>query len=76
MRNPILQAISGRAQKSNNLLGVLASLKSGNPDAIYQQMMQTNTQFAQFVNDNKGKSPDQIARENNVDMGLFHNLIK
>lgn len=30
-------------------------------------MMRSNQQFAAFVRDNAGKSPQQIARENGID---------
>lgn len=34
-------------------------------------MMQTNPQFKIFVEQNKGKSVEQIAKEHNIDMNLL-----
>lgn len=34
-----------------------------------QSMMKSNPQFAQFVEQNRGKSPEQIAKENGIDLG-------
>lgn len=41
----------------------------GNPQGAFDQMMRSNPQFAAFVRDNAGKSPQQIARENGIDWG-------
>ena len=58
-------------QRNSGLFSRLSQLKgimSGNPQAMYQQMMQTNPQFAEFVMANQGKTPDQIASEYGIDM--------
>lgn len=57
----------------NNLLSQLLSIK--NPDAFYQKMIVNNPQFAKFIEDNKGKTPEQIAKENGVDPRIL-NLFK
>lgn len=41
----------------------------GDPSELFNQMMQTNPQFRTFVQDNRGKTPQQIARENGIDLG-------
>lgn len=40
----------------------------GNPEVMFQQMMNTNPQFKEFVLANRGKSADQIARENGINL--------
>ena len=55
--NPLMQRLS-------QIRGML----NGDPNVMYQQMMQSNPQFAEFVRANKGKTPDQIAKENGIDM--------
>jgi len=70
--NPILQAMTN----SNNILGIISSLKNGNPDAILNQMLNNNPQFRQFMDANKGKSPEQIAQENGIDMNMVRNLMR
>ena len=65
-------SLFGQQQSSGGLFARLNQIKglmSGDPQAMYQQMMQSNPQFAQFVRDNQGKSPEQIAAEHGIDMG-------
>lgn len=71
--NPIVQALSGK----NNIMGQVQQINqliNGNPEAIYQQMIQTNHQFRDFVAANNGKSPEQIAQENGLDLNMLNQL--
>ena len=56
--------------RRNNGLGQLMQLaneiKQKGPEAIFNQMYQSNPEFKQFVDNNQGKSMEQIARENNI----------
>lgn len=45
------------------------------PRRLFDDMMRNNPEFAKFVNDNKGKSAEQIARENNIDLSMLSKLI-
>ena len=75
--NPIIQAISGRS--NNGILDKINGINqmiNGNPEAVYQQMMQSNPQFRQFVESNQGKSPEQIAQENGIDFNLLNQFRK
>lgn len=49
----------------------LLSLAKGNPQELYDNMLKTNPQFAQFVEANKGKSPEEIAKANNIDPAIL-----
>lgn len=49
-------------------LDAVRQMAGGNPDALFRHMMRTNPQFAGFVNRNMGKSPEQIAAENGIDV--------
>lgn len=54
----------------NSILNAVNALKSasrGNPQALYQQMYQTNPQFRSFANSMRGKTPEQAFRENGLD---------
>ena len=58
--------------RSNGILSQVDSLRQmvgGNPDAFMQQMMRTNPQFAEFVNANRNKTPEQIASDYGLDIG-------
>lgn len=70
--NPILQAMIGKS--SNNLLNQLASVK--NPNAMFNQLMNTNPQFRQFVDANRNKSPEQIAQDYGVDISQLKGLMR
>lgn len=72
MSNPLMQMMSGASSAPNgmaSLRNIVRMLRSGNPEQIAQQLMQQNPQFRAFVQANQGKSPDQVARENGVDLG-------
>lgn len=74
MVNPILQTLN----KQNNVINQITDLKNmmnGNPGAMYERMMQTNPQFADFVKSNRGKSAEQIAQDYGIDPSIL-NLLK
>lgn len=74
--NPLFQAMNGgNMGKMQQIAGVMQILKSGNPEQIAQQMMQSNPRFKQFMEQNKGKSPEQVARENGIDLSQLKNMM-
>ena len=68
--NPILQGM-----KNNRLHDIIRAVK-GDPQGMYDYMMRTNPQFAQFVTDNKGKSPEQIAQEHGIDFNAIGQYLR
>ena len=69
--NPLMNAIGGNSNTGNqnpNIMNIFQMLKNGNPEQIAMNLMQRNPQFRQFVEANKGKSPEQVAKENGVDL--------
>lgn len=72
--NSLFPAMSQPVQPQNNLAGIIQMLKSGNPEQIAMNLMQRNPQFRQFVETNKGKSPEQVAKEHGVDLSQFKNM--
>ena len=76
--NPLMIAMQG-ANSPMNKMGQVANLikmlRSGNPEQIAQQMMQNNPQFRQFVEANKGKTPEQVAREYGVDLNQLKSMM-
>lgn len=64
--NPIAQAMK-KSNSSLSGLSQLASILKGDPNAAYQNMLKTNPQFAKFVEDNKNKPIEQVAKENGID---------
>lgn len=51
-------------------------LQQGNPEQIAQQMLQNNPQFKQFMDMNKGKTPEQVAKENGIDLNTIMGQFK
>ena len=79
MLNPILQMMKNNGA-ANNPIQVLSTLKrmmSGrSPESVMQGMLQSNPQFASFVNANKDKSPEQICRENGLNWDEIKDFLK
>lgn len=76
--NPLMIAMQGANSPMNKMgqvANVLKMLRSGNPEQIAQQMMQSNPQFRQFVEQNKGKTPEQVAREHGIDLSQFKSMM-
>lgn len=76
--NPLMMAMQGAsapANKMGQVANLMKMLQSGNPEQAFQQMMQNNPQFRQFVEANKGKTPEQVAREYGVDLNQFKSMM-
>lgn len=69
--NPIISMLT-KQSNSQNLLSQIQSinnmLNGKNPDELFTQLMQNNPQFRQFYEANKNKTPEQIAKENGIDL--------
>lgn len=46
-------------------------LVKGNPQGVFNQLMQTNPQFREFYEQNKNKTAEQLLREYNVNPQLL-----
>ena len=76
--NPLMaamQSASGPANRMGQVANLIKMLRSGNPEQAFQQMMQNNPQFRQFVEQNKGKTPEQVAREYGVDLNQLKSMM-
>lgn len=73
--NPLMMAMQGGNNKMAQVMQVMKMLRSGNPDQIAQQMMQSNPQFRKFLEANKGKTPEQVAKEYGIDLNQFKNMM-
>ena len=54
----------------------LLSLAKGDPQSTYEKMMRENPQFKDFVEKNKGRNPDDIAKDYNIDSALMKLFIR
>lgn len=75
--NPILRNLNQNTMKQNPLdaINQLKQIAGGNPNAAYNLLMQSNPRFRQFVDENRGKTPEQIASEHGINMGLIDKFI-
>ena len=78
--NPLMQAMGGsplgNLQAMMGQIGQLKQMLSGDPNAAIQMLSQRNPQFAQFMRDNQGKSPEQIAKEYGLDWNQIQQYMK
>lgn len=84
-RNPMLDVLGGasRQMPQNNPFAMMGQLKqmvgmlrSQDPNQVAQLMAQRNPQFAAFMQQNKGKTPEQIAADYGIDMSLVRELLR
>lgn len=57
------------------LASVVSALRYNDPQTLMESMARSNPQFAQFVSDNRGKSPEQIAREHGIDLDSIKKMV-
>lgn len=79
----ILGVASRQASPQNNPLAMMGQLKQmvgiirgQDPRQVAQLMAQRNPQFAEFLRQNQGKSPDQIAADYGIDMNFVRDLMR
>ena len=73
MMNNLFNQLMPNGQ-GNSQISLLMNMVRGNPQGL-ANMVQSNPKFKQFVANNKGKSVEQIARENGLDMNMVRSLI-
>ena len=56
--------------------GIKQMMNGNNPDTVMKLFAQKNPQFAQFLRDNQGKSPQQIAQDYGLDWGMIQGFLK
>ena len=78
----LLNGASRAAAPQNNPMAMMGQLRQmvsmlrgRDPQQVAQLMAQRNPQFAAFLQQNRGKSPEQIASENGIDMNMVRELI-
>ena len=84
-RNPMLDVLAGSRQpmQQNNPMAMMGQLKQmvgmlrgQDPTKVVQLMAQRNPQFAAFLQQHHGKSPEDIAAEYGIDMNLVRDLLR
>ena len=62
--------------KIGNLTNIVSMLKGGNPEQIAMALMQRNPQFKAFIEQNKGKSPQEVAKEQGIDINQIMGMLR
>lgn len=77
MSNPLMGVMGGGPTNNGmaRLMNIARMVKNGNPEQIAKSLMQQNPQFRQFVEANRGKSPEQVARENGIDFNQIKSML-
>ena len=77
--NPLMASMgpmNNMRQMMQIVNGIKQMMNGQNPDTVMKLFSQKNPQFAQFLRDNQGKSPEQIARDYGLDWNMVQNFLK
>lgn len=77
--NPLMASMgpmNNMRQMMQMVNGIKKMMNGQNPDTVMKLFAQKNPQFAQFLRDNQGKSPEQIARDYGLDWNMVQNFLK
>ena len=58
----------------SSLIGNIKKLMSGDPQTMFDKMYSSNSQFRQFADSIKGKTPQQAFAEHGLNFDDFKNL--
>lgn len=59
-----------------NLAMLKNMLSTKTPNELFNELMQNNPKFKQFYEDNKDKTVEQVAKENNIDLNMVRAFLK
>ena len=77
--NPLMASMgpmNNMRQMMQMVNGIKQMMNGQNPDTVMKMFAQKNPQFAQFLRDNQGKSPQQIAQDYGLDWNMVHGFLK
>lgn len=77
--NPLMASmgpINNMRQMMQMVNGIKQMMNGQNPDTVMKLFAQKNPQFAQFLRDNHGKSPQQIAQDYGLDWNMVQGFLK
>lgn len=66
--NPLMNYNYGSNSNISQIGSIIKMLKSGNPEQIAIYLMQKNPQFKNFIDSNRGKTPEQVANEHGINL--------
>ena len=77
--NPLMASMgpmNNMRQMMQMVNGIKQMVNGQNPDTVMNLFAQKNPQFAQFLRDNQGKSPQQIAQDYGLDWNMVQGFLK
>ena len=77
--NPLMASMgpmNNMRQMMQMVNGIKQMMNGKNPDTVMNLFAQKNPQFAQFLRDNQGKSPQQIAQNYGLDWNMVQGFLK
>ena len=77
--NPLMASMgpmNNMRQMMQMVNGIKQMMNGQNPDTAMKMFAQKNPQFAQFVRENQGKSPQQIAQDYGLDWNMVQGFLK
>ena len=77
--NPLMASMgpmNNMRQMMQMVNGINQMMNGQNPDTVMKLFAQKNPQFAQFLRDNQGKSPQQIAQDYGIDWNMVQGFLK
>ena len=77
--NPLMASMgpmNNMRQMMQMVNGIKQMMNGQNPDTVMKLFAQKNPQFAQFLRDNQGKSPQQIAQDYGIDWNMVQGFLK
>ena len=77
--NPLMASMgpmNNMRQMMQMVNGIKQMMSGQNPDTVMKLFSQKNPRFAQFLRDNQGKSPQQIAQDYGLDWSMIQNFLK
>ena len=77
--NPLMASMgpmNNMRQMMQMVNGIKQMMNGQNPATVMKLFAQKNPQFAQFLQANQGKSPQQIAQDYGLDWGMIQGFLK
>ena len=77
--NPLMASMgpmNNMRQMMQMVNGIKQMMNGQNPDTVMKLFAQKNPQFDQFLRDNQGKTPQQIAQDYGLDWNMVQGFLK
>lgn len=72
--NPLLGMMNNTMMNNMNAIKSLMSCR--NPQDVMQMMIKNDPRFSQFINENKGLNPEQIAQKYGINFEQVKQMMK